>query len=129
MFASSVSSPSKEEQQADDDDSIDEFGRRRPPPAAPPAEAGWPPNFEKHGSEYVLDNRSGMVSLEFLCFKCDVDALLANSDFFFADENSSFTNPNPSSFMTPRRSCTTAMKNRRTFVILSPTMETQYLKR
>ena len=81
MFASSASSPSKEEQQADDDDSVDEFGRRRPPPAAPPAEAGWPPNFEKHGTDYVLDNRSGMVSLESFCFNFHMDALSA--DFIF----------------------------------------------
>lgn len=37
---------------------VDEFGRRKPPKT--PRTSLWPPNFETHGSDYVLDHRSGM---------------------------------------------------------------------
>jgi RNA-binding protein 5/10 len=50
------------------DEDVDEFGRRRPAPAPPTPQ--WPPSFETNGSDYVLDNRSGMF-------------YEARSDFFY----------------------------------------------
>jgi hypothetical protein len=51
-----------------EDEDVDEFGRRRPAPG--PTTPQWPPSFETNGSDYVLDNRSGMF-------------YEARSDFFY----------------------------------------------
>mmetsp|Transcript_15295 Transcript_15295/g.29034 ORF Transcript_15295/g.29034 Transcript_15295/m.29034 type:complete len:348 (-) Transcript_15295:24-1067(-) len=53
LFASSSKQVAQEE-----DSELDEFGRRKP--SSVPQPPLWPPNFESHGSDYVLDHRSGM---------------------------------------------------------------------
>ena len=56
LFASSAIQA--DQKAGEEDTELDEFGRRKPPSV--PLPPLWPPNFEGHGSDYVLDHRSGM---------------------------------------------------------------------